>query len=131
MCVRVPPRVEQNQDGFRRTGLLDKVVPTLAHPDPEVRLSAAEALVNLSVSVKNQEVPQARPLLSAAAARMLLTLCPTDDRQGQCSAPGNPGAEVRRRSFPTTEPSPSSQPVPVRYVRRSAFLISTFTFWSD
>ncbi|ELR16589.1 Armadillo/betacatenin-like repeat domain containing protein [Acanthamoeba castellanii str. Neff] len=46
---------EQNQDGFRRTGLLDKVVPTLAHPDPEVRLSAAEALVNLSVSVKNQE----------------------------------------------------------------------------
>lgn len=57
MRVRVPPRIEQNQDGFRRTGLLDKVVPTLAHPDPEVRLSAAEALVNLSVSAKNQEVP--------------------------------------------------------------------------
>jgi hypothetical protein len=36
--------------------LLDKVVPALGHPDPDVCLYAAEALVNLSVSAKNQEV---------------------------------------------------------------------------
>lgn len=62
---------EQNQDGFRRTGMLDKVVPAMTNRDPAVRLYAAEALVNLTLSAKNQEVSTFIP-----AAR-----CSETDRQ--------------------------------------------------